>query len=145
MTGQFHGKTVHTLDAKGRISVPARMREKLGESFTMAVLLKNCVCLYDTDVWEQLLDDVAQDTEDDDAWEMARWMAGRSEPVTPDAQGRILLNRLILEQVGLNDTKEALVVGAVNRVEIWNPAWYEADSAAVITEEARKRMKRKGV
>ena len=49
----FYGEYRHTIDAKGRLFIPAKLREKLGEEFIFSRGLDNCVCVYPKDEWEK--------------------------------------------------------------------------------------------
>ena len=96
----LYGRYEHNIDAKGRIFVPAKLREKLGDAFIAAAVMDHCVCLYSMGEWDKLQEGLAQ------------------MPMTyADLQ------------------KEALVIGAGNRAEIWNPAAYEDDIGAMTSDE----------
>ena len=50
----LYGRYQHNIDAKGRIFVPAKLREKLGEQFIAAAVMDHCVCLYSLEEWDKL-------------------------------------------------------------------------------------------
>ena len=88
----LYGRYQHNVDAKGRLFVPAKLREKLGESFIAAVVLDRCICLYSTDEWDAMLDQIAA-LPMTKGRVLMRQLTSNAEDVTPDAQGRILIRR----------------------------------------------------
>ena len=128
----LYGKFQHNIDAKGRLFVPAKLRDKLGSLFIAAAVMDHCVCLYSMDEWEKLQEGLAQKPMTQ-ARKLQRYLSANAVDVQVDAQGRILLPRHLLEYAGLE--KEALVICAGNRAEVWNPSAYEADMDAMTSEE----------
>ena len=129
----LYGRYEHTVDAKGRMFVPAKLREKLGESFIAAAVIDNCICLYSLDEWERLMEKLMEKPMTE-ARSLQRYIASNAVDVQVDAQGRILLPRHLIGHAGL--VKEALVIGAVNHAEIWNPADYESSVGSMTSEAA---------
>ena len=129
------GRYQHNIDAKGRIFVPAKLREKLGEEFIAAVVLDRCICLYSTEEWDKLLDKFSE-MPPTKSRELIRTLSANATDVTVDAQGRINLQKHLLEYGELE--KEALVIGAGNRAEIWNPGIYNKASGMMTPEEIEK-------
>ena len=128
----LYGKFQHNIDAKGRLFVPAKLRDKLGCLFIAAAVMDHCVCLYSMEEWEKLQEGLAQKPMTQ-ARKLQRYLSANAVDVQVDAQGRILLPRHLLEYAGLS--KEALVIGAGNRAEVWNPTAYEADMDSMTSEE----------
>ncbi len=128
----LYGRYQHNVDAKGRLFVPAKLREKLGESFIVAAVLDRCICLYSIDEWDELLGGIAA-LPMTQGRALMRQLTSNAEDVSPDAQGRILLPKHLLEYAGLE--KPALVIGAGKRAEIWNPDIYE-EATKQLTPEA---------
>ncbi len=120
----LYGKFQHNIDAKGRLFVPAKLRDKLGEAFIAAAVMDHCVCLYSVEEWDKLLEGLST-LPLTKSRKLQRYLSANAVDAVPDAQGRVLLPRHLLEYAGLE--KEALVIGAGNRAEIWNPAAYEAN------------------
>lgn len=123
MTGQYQ----HSIDAKGRLFIPARLREELGETFYVAISgVDPCLSLYTEESWARFNEKFASLP-----YSKTRGMrtlfanAARCEP---DAQGRILLPLKLRQYAGLE--KEAVVIGVSNRAEIWSAkAWAELEAA----------------
>ncbi len=131
-TRMLYGRYQHNIDAKGRIFVPAKLREKLGEQFIAAAVMDHCVCLYCLEEWDKLQQGLAE-MPFTKARKLQRYLSSNAADVQVDAQGRILLPKHLLAYASLE--KEALVIGAGNRAEIWNPVSYEEDSGSMTPEE----------
>ncbi len=128
----LYGRYQHSIDTKGRLFVPAKLREKLGITFIAAAVMDHCVCLYSVEEWDKLLEKLAE-LPMTKARKLQRYLSANAVDAQVDSQGRILLPKHLLEYAGL--VKEALVIGAGNRAEIWNPDAYEADMGAMTSEE----------
>ena len=116
------GEYEHSIDAKGRIIFPVRLREDFGEKFIVTKGLEKCLYVYSVEEWQRLEDKIR-------ALPMVQGMALQKFLVAPaslmetDKQGRILLPQKLREYAGLE--KEAVVNGVQNRVEIWDPAEWD--------------------
>ncbi len=125
----MRGRYSHNIDAKGRVFVPAKMREVLGDSFVVAAVMEPCVSLYTTEGWNAMLEKL-EEMPMTKSRPLLRYLSSNAADVTVDSQGRILIPKHLLEHASL--TKEALVIGAgANRAEIWNPALYEQQVASM--------------
>lgn len=128
LTGQY----AHTLDAKGRVNFPARLREELGERFIITRGLDNCLFVYSAQEWQFLADKLHQLPISKSAPLNRFFFAGAAE-VEPDKQGRILLPGHLRDYAGLG--RDVTIAGVANRAEIWDTArWEEAN--ALLTSEA---------
>lgn len=123
--GKFLGSYLHQLDEKGRLSLPAPYRrESADQRFILIQPYPPSLALYPELEWagvEERLQDMMRDPEGR-LW-VLNVMANATE-VVPDAQGRILVPQHLREAAGLET--QALLVGAINKVEIWNPQTFEA-------------------
>lgn len=129
----MRGRYSHNIDAKGRVFVPAKMREVLGDSFVVAAVMEPCISLYTTEGWNAMLQKL-EEMPMTKSRPLLRYLSSNAADVQVDAQGRILLPKHLLEHAGLQ--KEALVIGAgANRAEIWNPALYEQTVASMSQED----------
>ena len=91
----LYGRYEHNIDAKGRIFVPAKLREKLGDAFIAAAVMDHCVCLYSMGEWDKLQEGLAQ-MPMTKARKLQRYLSANATDVQVDAQGRILLPRHLL-------------------------------------------------
>ncbi|MBW1881917.1 MAG: division/cell wall cluster transcriptional repressor MraZ [Deltaproteobacteria bacterium] len=132
----FRGRHEHTIDAKGRLSVPRVFRDDLiggEESPPMLVNQRDHLTLFPAKEWaaieEQLLE---MSSLDPDAQRLRRFYASGSVPCPIDSQGRILVPGFLREHAHLDN--RVIVAGVLERVEIWNPAIFEASQAATMHE-----------
>ena len=87
MTGQYQ----HSIDAKGRLFIPARLREELGESFMIAPALRgNCIKVYSLAEWDLFLEPILKAARKTSEATL-RYLHRTAAQVTPDSQGRVLL------------------------------------------------------
>ncbi len=120
LTGEFR----HALDDRGRIAIPSRFRARLAEGATLARWLDRCLGLFPAEEWNVLAEKLrALPMTNPNAREFARFMSSGAVDVELDRQGRLLVPSYLREYAGLTEG-EAVVVGALNRLEIWAPgAW----------------------
>jgi MraZ protein len=118
LTGEFR----HTLDDRSRVAVPVRFRTRLAQGATLARWLDKCLGLFPHDEWEELAAKLrGLPLTNPKAREFARFMSSGAVEVELDKQGRILVPSYLREYAGLTEG-EVIVVGALNRLEIWAPA-----------------------
>lgn len=127
MTGEFQ----HNLDSKGRLSIPARLREELGNVFFVTLSMDKCLCAYSAESWQSFTDRVN---------EMPYVKQRKMRPLFAyaakcelDGQGRILLPQNLREYAGL--TKNVTVIGCNNHAEFWDSdSWNEINSIETTPE-----------
>src|ERR1700674_2945947 len=111
----------HTLDDRSRVAVPVRFRTRLAHGATLARWLDRCLGLFPQDEWEELAAKLrGLPLTNARAREFARFMSSGAVEVQLDKQGRILVPSYLREYAGLSEG-EVIVVGALNRLEIWSP------------------------
>lgn len=123
----FSGKAYHTVDAKGRLFIPAMYREELGSNlWSPRDSVTRILSFIRRMNWETLISKI-------DALGMDKKRAGTSSvmsmsanPTEMDAQGRIVLSKEHREFAGLS--KEVTVLGMNNTIEIWDTAALEAET-----------------
>lgn len=132
----FLGRHDHTIDAKGRLSIPRVFRGELvggGESPPMLVKQRDHIALFPANEWaafqQRLLDSSRLDP---DAQRLRRFYASGSVPCPVDSQGRILVPGFLRDHANLD--KEVIIAGVFERVEIWNPAKFESSQADTMHE-----------
>ncbi len=122
----FLGEYTHTLDSKGRLTIPAKFRDRLA---TGLVVTRNpsdrCLLVMPLDEWTTLTDKIKTLSMTDRRTALLRRVLfSAAEDLKPDKQGRILISQRLRDFAQLDS--EALVVGMDNYVEIWNPTqWNE--------------------
>ena len=118
------GTYSHSLDAKGRLIVPARIREELGESFILTRNQDRCLSLYPRGEWDRFADKLKElpKISSEAARTIRRFYFGNSLDMEIDKQGRILIPAEYRNFAGL--TKEITLVGVEDHAEIWDQkAW----------------------
>ncbi|KOS69580.1 cell division protein MraZ [Lysinibacillus contaminans] len=119
----FMGEYQHSVDAKGRLIVPAKFREALGEMFVVTRGLDNCLFGYPMNEWRKLeekLKSLPMTKKDTRAF--ARFFFSGATEVEIDKQGRVNIPSTLIAHAHLE--KECVVLGVSNRIEIWaKDAW----------------------
>jgi MraZ protein len=123
-----------SVDAKGRIVIPAPLRPALGERVVLTRGVEPYVCVFPEAAWERLETAISQLSRFDpeSAW-IRRAFGDSAEERVVDEQGRILVGEQLREYAGL--AKEALTIGAVDLLELWNPTRYHERRQAEVTSD----------
>lgn len=121
----FMGEFLHTIDSKGRLIIPAKFREALGDQFITTKGLDNCLFLYPQQEWQIFEDKLKKlPLSQPNARSFVRFFFSGATECEFDKQGRILLPANLREYAALE--KDVVVVGVMNRIEIWEAArWKE--------------------
>ncbi|MGD6816279.1 division/cell wall cluster transcriptional repressor MraZ [Metabacillus sp. 84] len=135
----FMGEYQHTIDAKGRMIVPAKFRDGLGESFVLTRGLDQCLFGYPKAEWEIMEEKLkALPLTKKDARAFTRFFFSGAVECELDKQGRINIASPLLNYAKLE--KDCVVIGVSNRIELWSkPVWedyvnQQEDSFAEIAE-----------
>ena len=113
--GEFH----HNLDAKGRIVLPTKFREELHDTVIVTKGLDGCLNVYTSEAWQTIYEKLLTlPTTNRDARMYVRMLTAKASECTFDTQGRILLPANLIGDEAI--TKECVVVGAADHVEIWS-------------------------
>lgn len=140
----FMGEYSHTIDTKGRMSVPARFREELGESFVVTKGLDGCLFVYDMDEWkvfEEKLKSLPMTHKD--TRKFTRFFLAGATLAEVDKQGRILLPAVLREFATI--TKDVVLLGVGNRIEIWSKEAWEAQGDFADMDDIAERMAELGL
>ncbi len=125
----FIGQYQHTIDPKGRVILPAKFREELGERFVVTKGLDHCLFVYPNDEWRNLEEKLrALPLTNKDARAFIRFFFAGAAECELDKQGRILLPSNLREYALLD--KDLVIIGVNTRVEIWSKEAWEAYSNA---------------
>lgn len=123
MTGLL-GTHRYQLDPKGRVSLPARFREVLADGCFLTLGQDRCLYVFPRVEWERQIRDVASSPlSDANSRAYARLFFGSSDEAKLDGQGRVTIPQRLREAVGI--TKEVVVLGVGDRMEVWDRAGYE--------------------
>lgn len=119
----MYGEYEHTIDAKGRMNFPAKLREEFGEHFYIAKSFnEKCLTVYTKESWDKLRESL-KDKPSKVALPIERFLFGSACEAEPDKQGRIAIASALRSYA--NITGEVVVVGLVGRAEIWDKASWE--------------------
>ena len=119
----FIGEYNHTIDEKGRIIIPAKFREMLGDNFIVTRGIENCLFVYSMDDWTKITDKLnSLPFTRRDARTFNRFFMSGATSVELDKQGRINISAPLIDYAHL--VKDCVVIGTGDRIEIWGQeAW----------------------
>ena len=135
----FMGEYNHSVDAKGRLIVPAKFREQLGEEFVVTKGLDGCLFVYPQEEWKHIEDkfrEVPLTTKD--ARKFSRFFFAGAASCEIDKQGRILIPGVLREYAGLE--KDVVLVGVLSRIEIWDKHNWEESNTYDDMDEIAEHM-----
>ena len=123
----FRGRYEHTMDGKGRLSVPSGFRMELQRRSEKAPILTHSgdyLALYPADVWEKREEDLLRLSEmQPDVQDLKRFMAADAYDAPLDSQGRILVPALLRKEAELGS--KVLIAGVIDMIDIWDPERFE--------------------
>ncbi|MBE7019021.1 MAG: division/cell wall cluster transcriptional repressor MraZ [Ruminococcaceae bacterium] len=119
----FYGQAKHSIDAKGRVILPSKYRENLGESFFVLRGFEKCLFVYTQEDYKELEAKIKALPISNDGGRLQRYIFNYTELVTADKQGRFVIPPGLREFAGLN--KDIIIAGASSRIEIWDVEEYE--------------------
>lgn len=124
----FMGEYSHTIDTKGRLIIPSKFREELGETFVVTKGLDGCLFVFSDEEWKAFeIKLKSLPLTNKNARQFARFFVAGATPCELDKQGRILLPATLREFAGLE--KDVVLTGMMNRIEIWSKdKWNENNS-----------------
>ncbi len=121
----FLGTFAQKLDDKGRLILPAKFRDQLGEGLVITRQQERCLAVWPTAVFQAEVERTAAGPSTSrGVREYQRMVASGASDESPDSQGRVVVPPSLRQYAGL--TKEIVVIGAINRLEVWDAAkWAE--------------------
>lgn len=142
----FLGEHRHTLDAKGRVSLPRKFRSDTGDRVVVAKGFDRCLYVFTEDGYREFLDGLmAASTFDRNGRSLRRFFTAGASIVDIDSAGRVNLTPALREHAGLS--KDVIVAGVGDRIEIWDAAAWTAyvDESAENIEDAAEELARQGI
>jgi transcriptional regulator MraZ len=135
----FRGSFDHTLDAKNRLTIPAKLRRLLADGAVVALQrdAEQCIAIWCTDDFDAHVDGLLDGIHplSEDYGNIERFFNAYSAEIELDAAGRVMIPRNLLEKTGLG--RDVVLVGARNRLEVWDrEAWKRED--AVLSNAVRE-------
>lgn len=139
----FLGQYQHTLDYKNRTSIPKKFRELLADGAVLTLGLEDCLFLYSKDEWDKLSVQMQQlPLTGSDARAFSRYLFGGAVEVSFDSLGRINIPDYLMKHAKI--TKKIVVVGVLNRIEIWSENNWHVYNKKVIKTSAETAEKLTG-
>lgn len=143
----FRGRYEHTIDSKGRVSIPSKFREVLSESYDgrlIVTTLDGCLRAYPYQEWKVFEEKIASLPEfKRETRVLLRYFYSNAIDCPIDKVGRIMLPQNMREYAKIE--KDAVFVGALNRFEIWSKAVWSATEASVSIEEIGNMLEELGL
>ena len=125
----FIGEYRHSVDAKGRVAIPARFRLQLEEGAVVVRWVEGCAAIFPRPAFESLAEKIGSlPLANEQARAVSRFLFSSAFEVEKDGQGRVVLPAAIRDWAGLGT--EAVIVGAGERVDIWAPDRWAAKGFA---------------
>ncbi|MDZ4179418.1 MAG: division/cell wall cluster transcriptional repressor MraZ [Coriobacteriia bacterium] len=136
----FLGDHQHTLDAKGRVSLPARFRADMTGNLVVAKGLDACLYVYPAEEYARFIDELVEREDfEPRVRKVRRFFTTGAVPVELDSAGRIGLPAKLREYAGL--VKDVAVTGNGNRIELWDAeAWNDYSEAGESIEDLAKEL-----
>lgn len=127
----FRGSFPHTIDNKGRVSVPAKFREVLAGLRDQRIVMApfnaegaKCIDVYPMSAWERLEEKILSQRQFDvNVSDFATMYVGTAHEYEVDPQGRILIPQILRTEAGLK--RDVVLMGALNKFRIWDQVAYE--------------------
>ena len=120
MTGTYE----HSINTKGRLFIPAKLREELGSPFYLAMGIDTCLAVYPMSTWNKFTEKFASLPMTQS--KVMRPLFANAVKCEPDSQGRIVVPPKLRKYAKLE--KDVVILGVHDRAEIWSaPLWYESE------------------
>lgn len=140
------GEYSHSIDTKGRLIMPAKLKEDIGEKFIITKGLDGCLFVYSQKEWQAFEEKLRTlSTYQRDARALTRFfLAGATECET-DKQGRFLIASNLREFAGLE--KEVVIIGVLDKIEIWSKdKWLKySEEENMAADEIAEKMANLGI
>lgn len=125
---RFKGQAAYSVDAKGRVAIPAKMRSALTPeaqgTFTLTKGFEKCIYAYPQDEWKHKEEEYAAlNRNNRNARHLVRMILMWAEEASLDGQGRISLPKALADYAGIGE--RALIIGSMDHIEIWDPTAFD--------------------
>lgn len=131
----------YTVDAKGRLNFPAKLRSDFGDKFHIALSIYDpCLVVYNEESWQELIQKI-EAMPMDSSMKLLRYIVGNAVDAEPDKQGRIALSSFLREKVGIKTNITIFSLGS--KAEIWDTDTLIENE--VSDAEIRKIAKKEGL
>ena len=118
------GEYNHSIDAKGRLIIPSKFRDTLGDEFVVTKGLEGCLFVFEKYDFETFMDKLNEKSDlEAKVRKIKRFFISGAQEMEPDKQGRMLVPPVLREYAGLE--KEVVFAGVGGHIEIWDKAKWE--------------------
>lgn len=137
----FQGEYDHSVDDKGRVIIPTKLRSSIGDRFYMTKGLGGCIFVYTEVEYKNLTETLQKQRQlDEHTLRLQRFFTSTESSV--DTQGRVAIPGKLREWAKIGDQGDVVIVGTTNRIEIWSRAnwdnYNDKLTDAMISESARE-------
>lgn len=140
----FMGEYNHTIDAKGRLIIPAKFRDVLGDEFVVTKGMDGCLFVFDNSEWQVFAEKLRSlPMIDKEVRQFTRFFLAGAASVEVDKQGRILLPSVLRDFAGI--TKDTVLIGVGSRIEIWSKDRWEGTVTYQDMDEISTHMVELGI
>lgn len=135
------GRYYSQVSEKGRLALPAKFRQEIGEKIFIARWYEGCLVIVGKDGWEKFISRLARrsDVLTKPIRFVERFIFSTASEVDLDDQGRFVLPSFLRETGGINAGDEVIFLGLVDRVELWNKSIWEKEEEKM-KEESEKML-----
>ena len=137
----FLGEFKYAIDVKGRIFIPAKFREALGEKFVITRGIDACLSVYPESEWEKYTSKI-NDLPPAQARRIRRFVYAGAAEAEIDAHGRTVIPQNLREYAGIDN--DVYITGAGSYIEIWSASGWESEKALEGSEEIAALMEELG-
>ena len=140
----FMGEYNHSVDAKGRMIVPSKFREQLGNEFVVTKGLDGCLFAYSHEEWQRIEDSLREKPlTSKDARKFMRFFFAGAMDCEIDKQGRFLISSNLRDFANLS--KEVVIIGMDSRIEIWSKDKWKKLDEEISPDEIAEKMEMLGI
>ena len=138
------GEYEHTIDAKGRLSMPSKLRRDMGEAFIVTKGLDGCLFAFSQEEWKNFETKLKSlPLSDKNARNFVRFFLAGATECEIDKQGRFLIPSNL--RTAANLEKEAVIIGVGTRLEIWNKDSWTSKDEEISADEIAENMTMLGI
>ena len=138
------GEYEHSLDAKGRIIMPSKFREDIGDKFIVTKGLDGCLFAFSKEEWSKFEEKLSTlPISNKDARNFSRFFFAGAIDCELDKQGRFLISSNLREFAGFN--KDVVIVGMNSRIEIWSKEKWEDANQNLSSDDIAEKMEMLGI
>ena len=120
----FMGEYHYSIDEKGRLTIPAKLRYELGENFIVTRGLDGCLFVYPKNEWENIIQKYKELPNTKDARTFMRFFLSGATVCEFDKQGRINISAPLTKYAELK--KDCVIIGVNDRLEVWSKERWES-------------------